>query len=116
MSIRLLVALSATVLAASMATSHAGPCAEEIDRMQAKVDAKIEAIAAAGPEARESVAATMNRQPTPASIAAAEERLDEGARAERALAAMRQARAADEIGDSSACDQALEDARRAIGP
>ena len=116
MSIWRVVALSASVLAISMTAGFAGPCMEQIERMQAQVDARIEAVAAARAVARESRAATMHREPTPASIAAAEERLDEGTRAEQALAAMKRARAADEAGDNTACEQALEDARRAIRP
>jgi hypothetical protein len=43
-----------------------------IDRVQTTIDAKLEAQAAAGRPARESTAATLHRQPTPGSIAAAE--------------------------------------------
>jgi hypothetical protein len=71
--------LAAIALALSIVASHAGPCSLEIDRMQDRVDAMIAALAAAGPSARESTAATMHRQPTPNSIAAAEEGLGEGA-------------------------------------
>jgi len=68
-------ALAAMAIALSTMTSLAGPCLLDIDRMQVRVDAMIAATAATGPFARESTAATMNRQPTPGSIAAAEERL-----------------------------------------
>jgi hypothetical protein len=140
MSFRGLVALSASVLAGSIAAGYAGPCTEELDRMQAQVDAKTAAVAAAGPAAREnhtammhreqtsitaaieqaigaiqdSHAADMQREPKPASIAAAEETLDEGTRIEQAVAAIKRAREADEVGDSSACDQTLEDVQHAI--
>ena len=116
MNIERLMALSVSTLAASIAVSHAGPCTKEIDGMQARIDAKINAIAAAGPIGRESTAATMHRQPTPGSIAAAEEKLSEGARVEQAVAAMKRARAADAARDMSGCERALEEARRAIGP
>ena len=116
MSISRLLSLSAAALIASMGAAYAGPCTPEIDRMQASVDAMIAAIAAAGPPGRQSSAATLHRQPTPGSIAAAEEKLGEGARAERALAALAQARAADRAGDQNACEQALADARRVLGP
>jgi hypothetical protein len=116
MSIRHLLLLSATVFALSNVPSHAGPCSDEIDRMQARVDALIAATAAAGPTGRESTAATMDRQPTPGSIAAAEEKLGEGAQPERALAALAQARAADRAGDQSACERALADVQRVLGP
>jgi hypothetical protein len=86
--------------------------------MQARIDAKLEAKAASGPAARESAGALMNRQPTPGSIAAAEERLgDLSAQAtEVAAQALSRARAADSAGDRSACEQALADVQRAIGP
>jgi hypothetical protein len=116
MTVSRLLMLTAAALAASISAGHAGPCSQAIDRMQARVDAMIAATAAAGPTGRESDAALMNRQPTPGSIAAAEERLGEGARAQRALAAMAQARAADQAGDNGACERALADAQRAIGP
>jgi hypothetical protein len=116
MTVSRLLMLTAAALAASTSAGYAGPCSEQIDRMQARVDAMIAATAAAGPTGRESDAALMNRQPSPGSIAAAEERLGEGARAQRALAAMAQARAADQAGDTGACERALADAQRAIGP
>jgi len=105
--------LAVAALAFSIVTSDAGPFSLEIDRMQARVDSMI-AAAATGPSARQSTSATMHRQPTPGSIAAAEEGLGEGARAQRALAAIAQARAADGAGDNTACHHALEDVQKAI--
>jgi hypothetical protein len=118
MSIQRLLVACAAALAASMSAAHAGPCAHEIDRMQAAIDARLEAKAAAGPAARESTAATMNRQPTPESIAAAEARLGEVSpqTMEAVGAAMARARDADRADDKSACEQALADVQRAIGP
>jgi 3-methyladenine DNA glycosylase/8-oxoguanine DNA glycosylase len=72
---RILPAYVAVVLVTSITASLAGPCSQQIDQVQAKIDAKLEAIAAAGRSARESVAATMHRQPTLESIAAAEANL-----------------------------------------
>jgi hypothetical protein len=108
--------LGAVALALSIVPGRAGACSDEIDRMQARVDAMIAATAAAGPSGHESSAATTHRQPTPGSIAAAEERLGEGARGERALAALAQARAANRAGDRSACERALADVQRLLGP
>ena len=71
MSIQRFLVACAAALAASMSASYAGPCSHEIERVQAEIDAKLEAKAAARPSARESTAATMHRQPTPGSIAAA---------------------------------------------
>lgn len=104
----------ATVLPAAISASYAGPCSPEIDRMQAQIDARIQAQAAAGPAARETTAATMHRQPTPRSIAAAESFSPELIQAVNA--AMTRARQADDAGDRSACEQALADVQRAIGP
>ena len=47
----------AIAFAAAMSASYAGPCSDEIDNMQARIDAKLEAQAAAGPTAREGVGA-----------------------------------------------------------
>src|SRR5262249_8671373 len=72
---RLLVICAA--LAASVSAGNAGPCTQDIDRVQHGIDARLAAKAGAGPAARESTAATMSRQPTPESIAAAEAKLGE---------------------------------------
>ena len=108
----------AAALAASVSASHAGPCSKEIDSVQAQIDAKLEAKAKAGPSAREGTAATMNRQPTPASIAAAETKLGDVSpqRVKAIKAAMARARKADIAGNQSACEKALADAQRALGP
>ena len=118
MNIRRLVMACAAVFAALMSVSHAGPCSQRIARVQAQFDAKLQANAAAGPSARESVAATMNRQPTPESIAAAEAKLGEipQATVEAVEAGIARARDADRIGDESTCEQALTDVQRILGP
>jgi hypothetical protein len=108
--------LGAVGLVASAAASHAGPCTAQIEAVQAQVDARSAAIAAAGPVARESTAALLHREPTPSSIARAEERLGEGASVEKALSALERAREADRAGNEGSCELALAEARRAIGP
>jgi hypothetical protein len=104
-------------LALLTASAHAGPCSSEIERTQSLIDAKLEAKAASGPAAQESAGALLHRQPTPGSIAAAEQRLgDLSAQTIAVVAqALVRARAADDAGDRSACEQALADAQRAIG-
>src|SRR5436305_1636654 len=67
----------AAALVCAMSAATAGPCQHEIDRMQARVDAVLEAAAGSGPAAAESLAARLHRQPTPDSIAAAEKKLGE---------------------------------------
>jgi hypothetical protein len=117
MSIQRLVVACAAAFAALMSASYAGPCSQGIDGMQAQFDAKLEANAAVGPSARESTAATMNRQPTPDSIAAAEAKLGEiSPESVRAVeAGMARARDADRAGDQSTCEQALADVQRILG-
>jgi hypothetical protein len=60
--------LNAAALAISMSSSYAGPCPLQ---MRASIDDRL----AAWPSAPQSVAAMMHRQPTQASVAAAEQRL-----------------------------------------
>ena len=108
--------LGAAPLMFLVSACFAGPCTDEIDRVQVKVDARIEAIAKGGRLGKESVAAQLDRQPTPGSIAAAEAGLGEGKAMEQAVEALARAREADRAGDKSACEQALAQAQRAIGP
>jgi hypothetical protein len=98
-----LVVACAAAFAALMSASYAGPCSQGIDRVQAQFDAKLEANAAVGPSARESTAATMNRQPTPDSIAAAEAKLGEISpeSIQAVEAGMARARDADRVGDQN---------------
>lgn len=118
MPIRRVAICCAAAFAASLSPSFAGPCSSELGLVQADVDAYLGAKAVAGPRAVESVRALMHRQPTPASIAAAEEQL--GALDSRMFGpiaeAMRRAREADRVGDKNACESALADVRHEIGP
>ena len=113
---RLLV-FGAIAFAASISPSYAGPCSDDIAKMQARIDAKVHAMAAAGPTGRQ-VGASTHVQPTPRSIGAAEEKL--GEMPAGTVAAVRQAmlraRAADSVGDKNACEQALAEVQSAIGP
>jgi len=109
---------AAMAFAASAGDARAGPCSGQIDAVQARIDTRLEAKAAAGPTAKEGVAATMNMQPTPASIAAAEEKLgDISAKKVKAMKrGMARARAADKVGDLRACRKALAAVQRMLGP
>jgi hypothetical protein len=102
----------------STSAGYAGPCADAIDAMQARIDAKLEAKAAAGPTAKEGVPAGMSVQPTPRSIAAAEEKLGEiSPRQVKAMQrGMARARLADKVGDQRACKKALASVQRVLGP
>ena len=72
--------LAATALALSTLPGRAGPCAQDIDRAWAKVDAKIHARIAAGRSAPQNVIGLLHHQPTLSSIAAAEKTLGQGGR------------------------------------
>ncbi len=107
--------LGTVTLIAWGTTGQAGPCTTQIDQMQAQVNAKVDAIAGKGRSAPESTDARLHREPTPGSIARAEERLGEGASVEEALSALGRAREADRLGNVNGCEQALAEAQRAIG-
>jgi hypothetical protein len=79
---------------------------------------KLQAKAAAGPTAKEGVAAGMGVQPTPASIAAAEEKLGEISpkKLKAIKRGMARARVADKVGDLRACRKALAAVQRVLGP
>jgi hypothetical protein len=110
--------LSAAALSLWTSAGHAGPCLQEIDRVQVALDAKIEAIARLGRFARETTGARLHHQPTPGSIAEAESSLGDvsAQTVEEASAAVARAREADRAEDMSVCAQALADAQRALGP
>jgi hypothetical protein len=116
-TIRILI-FSAMAIAATASTTYAGPCSNQIDAMQARIDAKLEAKAASGPAAKQGVAAGIGVQPTPASIAAAEEKLgDISPRKVKAIKrGMARARVADKVGDLRACRKALAAVQRVLGP
>jgi hypothetical protein len=96
---------------------QAGPCSKDIERTEASIRDKLDAIALAGPDASESTGAKLHRQPTPRSMAEAEIKLGtlSPAAAEKVKDAMARARKADVAGDKDACEQALADVQRAIG-
>jgi hypothetical protein len=105
-------------LPASLSTGYAGPCTVEIERMQARLDSALETKLETGPQAAESTSATMHRQPTPKSLAAAEGNLGNlsSEKVQAISQAMARARAADNASDKDGCQQALVDVQRAINP
>ena len=109
--------LAAAALAASMSAAYAGPCLTEITQVQDQIDTLMDAKASGGAAAPESTAATMHRQPTQSSVAAAEVAVGELSpeKVTAVKAAMARAREADGAGDKSACEQALADVKRLLG-
>jgi hypothetical protein len=117
MTIRQLALIGAAGLLLSTLPCRAGPCSKDIESMQSKIDARLNAVAAAGPDAKQSVQAQMHRQPTPGSIANAERELGELSPSTivKVNAAMNRAQKADSAGDESGCRQALAEVARVIG-
>ena len=103
-----IAALSAAQLTASVTTGRAASCSNDIDRMQARIDAKIEAIAAAGPFVRPGIWAG-SVQPTPFGMATVEEKMGElsGQKVDAVRSAMADARTASAAGHTRACEKAL---------
>ena len=116
MSIQRPLTVCVVALTASISASFASPCSQNIDRVQATIDAKLEAQAAAGRSAREGTAATMHRQPTPGSIAAAEVNLGDISpeKMQAVETLMTRALEADRANDPSACEQALAEVERVL--
>ncbi|MFY9694539.1 MAG: hypothetical protein WAK35_12425 [Xanthobacteraceae bacterium] len=108
---------SAAALCASLSVAHAGSCSNDIDLLQARVDARVEAIAAAGPFVPPGVSAGMGVQPTPFGMATVEGRMGEvsGNKVDAVHAAMARARAANAGANTAAnyraCEKALAEVR-----
>lgn len=111
--------LAATIAcSAAHASAEKTSCAKDIDAMQARLDARLDAVAASGRTATQSVKADMSAQPTPSSIAKAEERLGELNQhmVRNVRRAMTRARAAEGRGNTRRCERELAAAQRALGP
>jgi len=110
--------LAAAAVAVTAGIAQAGPCEAQIGATQKRIDAWLEANAKRGPVGPQSTAAQLHRQPTPQSLAAAEEKLKEipPATVNTLNAAMARARAADGAGDLPECRKALDEAQKLIGP
>ena len=108
----------AAVLAASLSASYAGVCSDEIDALQARIDAKVEATTAAGPPPTAGgVEGPNSVQPTPRSTAGAQEKMGElqPEIVQSVQQSMAGARTADTNGDKVACERALAEVRRTLG-
>ena len=117
MTTQRLTVLGAAALVASTTAGYAGPCSAEIERMQARVEAKIEAAAAAGataPEFRRSCSPPANTRRDCGRRARLGELSPQTVNAVRE--AMARAREVDRGGDLTTCEQALAEVQRTIGP
>ena len=117
MRYRELLVLSAVVVTLSSQPGRAASCSQDIDRAWAQVNAKIQARSSAGRSVPQSTIGLLHRQPTQSSVAAAEKTLvDVWLPMETAVAALSRARKADYANDRIACEEALAEAHRVIGP
>jgi hypothetical protein len=114
MALRLLSAISTTGFIILVNSADAGPCARDIDSLQALVEAKIERTADTGRFAREARRAFGLSPSTPGSLPTAESLQDDGPWIGAAMAGLARARAADEASNESACGQALADVQRVL--
>ncbi len=110
----LICAASIALVLDLTASAHAASCAVQIDQVQAKLDAALAQHAKAAPYAVESKSATLNHQPTPGTIARAEDKIGTWSGGDKAVAALGRAREAQTAGKTSACFKALREAKDAI--
>ena len=99
----------AFILAATAA--HAGPCTDRIYETDLEVAKLLNSAAAQGRPAPQSTFATMHRQPTPGSVASAEQEAGDltSDELQAITEAMDVARHADDAGDRAGCEKALSD-------
>ncbi|MBV8103120.1 MAG: hypothetical protein JO223_00540 [Hyphomicrobiales bacterium] len=117
MRIPLVIPSGAAALVLWTATSHAGPCTNEIYQADVALGKRLDAIAAQGRAAPESNFATMHRQPTPGTVARAEAQVGDLSDADLNTMTqdMEEARKADAANDHAGCEKALADVRRILG-
>ena len=117
MTIRAAAGFAAIVCTLSGAPVHAGPCADDLYKADVDIGKRLDELAAQGKAGTESTFATMHRQPTPATVAGAEEKI--GDVSESQVKAVREylaeAKRADDANDKPACEQALSEARKLMG-
>ena len=103
-AMRALIAVA--VLGLSLTAAHAGPCSEKIAQFEQAVRQSA-GNPNAGPMARQTIGAQLNRQPTPASVKRAQER------AQSTFAAnLARAKRLDAQGNRAGCTRALAAAKR----
>jgi hypothetical protein len=112
-----LAGLCLAELGLASAPARAGPCAGAIYDAEIAIGKRLNAAAAAGKYAPESKSALLHRQPTPQSVAGAEEKAGDLSEADAKAvdAFMHEAREADERSDLATCRKALSDLRVILG-
>jgi hypothetical protein len=117
MIVRHATAMAGLAFVLSAAPAHAGPCTDRIYETDLAVSKLLDSAAAEGRPAAESNFATMHRQPTPGSVASAEEHAGDltADQLDEVTEAMDVARHADDAGDRAACEKALSDIDGMLG-
>jgi hypothetical protein len=101
-----IASIVAAALGLSITTAHAGPCTSKIAQFE-KAVRQSAGNPNAGPMARQSIGAQLDRQPTPASVKRAEQQ------AQAAFAAtLARAKRLDAQGNRTGCTRALAAAKR----
>src|ERR1700733_877899 len=116
MIVRQATVAAGMALVLGAAPALAGPCTERIYQTDLDVAKLLDSAAAQGQPAAESTFATMHRQPTPGSIASAEQQAGDltSEEAQAITEAMDEARHADDEGDRAGCEKALSDVDRML--
>jgi hypothetical protein len=113
MIVRYAISSAGMTLLLIAAPAHAGPCTDRIYQTDIAIEKLLDAAAAQGQPAAESTFATMHRQPTPRSVAGAEEKAGDltPAQTQTIMDTMELARKADDAGDQAGCEKALGEAQ-----
>ena len=114
--VRNAVASAAAALALIAAPADAGPCTDRIYQADLEVEKLLDAAAANGKPAPQSSFATMHRQPTPGTVASAEEKAGDlsSDQVQAITEKLDAARDADDKGNRAACEKALNEAERML--
>jgi hypothetical protein len=110
----MLAGLTLILLLAVPSPAWAASCRAAIIATEKQLDAVLDRRAKDGPSARETRFARIGRQPTPATIAGAEARLDGWTGGDQAAAALNRARQAQASGRTSKCFAEVRRARAAL--
>lgn len=116
MIVRQAAAAAGMALILGASAAHAGPCTDRIYQTDLDVAKLLDSAAAQGRTAAESAFATMHRQPTPGSVASAEQQAGDltADEVQAITEAMDVARHADDAGDRAGCEKALSDVDRML--
>jgi hypothetical protein len=102
----LLALTTSTALLCDQVVALGGPCTAQIAQLEQQVATSIPGPQS-GPTDAQSVGAQLHHQPTPGSVALAEQAADEDG-----VAAIDHAKRADAAGDAASCNQSVAEARR----